>query len=355
MLTAIVGILLGNFLIGTLFAPTLQELRRVLRTFSEIALPFETILGERVPLEERREARKAAARQFSQSYREYTIAFNAFRRLGVVFVVAILVLACLVVWQVHLGVVTLVLAMIVLCAAVLATAFYLQRVMAPAPGQLASIDFLQNNFANLHMSALFDCAEPRIDFGRELDDPVAHFRISQKLLFLGYRFLMAVSNESNSRLYFVAHGQLDSGAKVEQLWTPQLQRFHIPIGDFSLSEAFRTEPSLRLHLWLFVPTPRGWAGESALHPRLLSDRITETFGAQAGIRLALNACSWNSLDEAVDFVHRRLAGITTWRITRLSVAAPNSPQAILRMFKSAIEGSSRRVTSLDYPQGIAVK
>lgn len=355
MLTAIVGILLGNFLIGTLFAPALLELRRVLTSFSEIELPFESILGERVPPDERRVAQKTATRQFNRSYREYMIAFNAFKKLGLVFVVAIVLLACVVVWEARLSVPTRVCVMALLCAAIVGAAFYLQRGIAPTPDQLASIDFLQNNFANLHLSALFDCAEVRVDFGRELHEEVAHFRISQKLLFLGYRFLMVVSNESNSRLYFVAHGQVDGGAKVRHLWTPELQMFYIPVGDFSLSEAIRAEPLLCLHLWLFVPTPKGWGGERVLHPRVLNERITANLGGQTGLRLSLDPCSWDSLDVAVDFVHKRLAGLATWRITRLLVATPNSPQVVLRMFRSTVEDRRGKVTSCDYPHGMNVE
>ncbi len=103
MLTAIVGILLGNFLIATLFAPSLKRLRDVLDKFAQIQLPFESIwpLLEEQPGDDatRRRAAEKATSEFNLYFREYCIAFDPFKRLGYVFVGAILVLVCAVVWQ----------------------------------------------------------------------------------------------------------------------------------------------------------------------------------------------------------------------------------------------------------------
>lgn len=211
MLTAIVGIFLGNFLVGTLFAPALQELRKILRQFSSIKLPHRSARpgAEQMTYEERHHTEEEAAREFNRLFREYSISFKALKKLGGLFALALITLATIVAWQLPISLTARIRLIPCLIAIILVTGLYLQRAFAPTPRQLVSIDFLQNNFANLHLSSLFDCSRLSIDLGRELFESVAHFRIRQNLMFLGYRFLMAVSDETCSQVFYVSYGQLD--------------------------------------------------------------------------------------------------------------------------------------------------
>jgi len=357
MLTAIVGILLGNLLIATLFAPALQKLREILSKFADIQLPHGSAWPgeERMTFKQRHEAEETAARDFNLLYREYQMSFNAFKRVGAVFVAAIIILACVVAWQMTSSIRMRLFWTSLFVVAICYAGLFLQRAIAPAPSQLISIDFLQNNFANLHLSSLFDCSDLHINFGRMLGarDPLAHFSIFQKLMFLGYRFLMTISDQECSRLYFVAYGQMDASVNFQQTWTPEIQTFSIPLGDFSLSEAIRNSESLHLNLWLFIPTPKGWVPEKNLHPRILIEPITEKLGERTGIRLHSSTCVWDSLDTNVDFERRSVAGFAFWKVTRLIVPAANSPQAILRIFQRRVE-QCRRIQCQDYPSGIEV-
>lgn len=357
MLTAIVGILLGNLLIATLFAPAIQNLREILNRFANIQLPARNTLpgAKQMTSEERNNAEETATREFNHLFREYVISFNAFKKVGSIFVSAITVLACVVAWQLSPSIGTRLLWITLFAGAVFGAGLFLQRAIAPSPSQLISIDFLQNNFANLHLSSLFDCSDLHINFGRMLGsrDPLAHFSIFQNLMFLGYKFLMTVSDQACSRLYFVAYGQMGGSVNFQQVWTPEVQTFSIPIGDFSLAEAIRHSESLHLNMWLFIPTPKSWVADKSLHPRILRDEVTERLGNQTGIRLYSNNCGWNSLDDNVDFERRSLLGFSFWKISRLIVPAADSPQAILRMFKSKVE-RCRSIQSQDYPSGIEV-
>jgi len=67
MLTAIVGILLGNLLIATLFAPSLQKLREILGKFADIRLPHQSARPgtERMRAEQRHDAQESAASDFN--------------------------------------------------------------------------------------------------------------------------------------------------------------------------------------------------------------------------------------------------------------------------------------------------
>lgn len=136
------------------------------------------------------------------------------------FVTAIIILACVVAWQMSSNI-----GIRILWMALFVGAIFLQRASAPTPGQLVSIDFLQNNFANLHLSPLFDCSRLHINFGRMLgsDDPLAHFSIYQRFMFLRYKFVMAISDQECSRVYFVAYGQMDTTVNFQQEWTPEIQ------------------------------------------------------------------------------------------------------------------------------------
>lgn len=358
MLSVIVGILLGNLLIGVLFAPALQELRKILRGFSTIQLPYVSVSpgADQMSPQQRYDAEAVATREFNRLFREYTISFAAFKKLGLLFLAAVIVLADTVAWRTPLEIKFRVPLLVSLVGLIVALGFYLQRALTPTPSQLVSIDFLQNNFANLHLSSIFDYSRLRVSLGRKLQDTVAHLSISQGLLFFGYRFLMAVSDERCSRVYFVAYGRLDGRIKYVQIWSPEVQAFSIPLGDFSLSDAIRaTQPNgeLQLHWWLFIPTPRGWTPETRLHPRMLSDNITSNMGGVPGIRLSLDSCSWRSVDNNIEFAHKTVAGFTSWRITRLIVPTVNSPQAILRRFKHDVE-NARGIKWADYPNGIDV-
>lgn len=358
MLTAVVGVLLGNLLIATLFAPALQKLREILAQFAEIELPYESSWpgAERMTDAQRRRAEQAAARDFNRLFREYTMSFGAFKRVGLVFVAAITVLACVVAWQITASTLMRLALMALFVSVVCSTGLFLQRAIAPTPSQLISIDFLQNNFANLHLSSLFNCSDIHINFGRMLGsrDPLAHFGIFQNLMFLGYRFLMAVSDERCSRVYFVSYGSLNSDITFQHMWTPEIQTFNTPLGDFSLMEAIRVDKVLQLNFWLFIPTPRGWAREKNLHPRILTDPITERMGDETAIRFQSSTCTWDSLDANVDFERTFSAGLSRWKLTRLAVPTANSPQAILKAYQRKIE-RCRRIQSYDYPKGIEIK
>ena len=91
-------------------------------------------------------ANEVAAREFNRLFREYTISFAAFKKLGFVFVAAIILLVGTVVWQTPLTVGPRVAFLLLLAGIIFLVGLYLQRSIAPTPAQLASIDFLQNNF-----------------------------------------------------------------------------------------------------------------------------------------------------------------------------------------------------------------
>jgi hypothetical protein len=98
-------------------------------------------------------------------FANYTMSFNAFRKVGVVFIIAIAILACSVAWQMSLTVETFIIRTLFFVGLIVFAGRFLQTAIAPTPVELISIDFLQNNFANLHLSSLFNCSSVHIDPG----------------------------------------------------------------------------------------------------------------------------------------------------------------------------------------------
>ena len=355
MLTAIVGILLGNLLIATLFAPALRRLRDILDKFASIELPYHNLLGEGLTGEQFRQAEAAAGEKFSTLFREYNMSYQAFRKIAAVFVIAIIVLACAVAWQTPLHLAMRFLIMLLSTGTILIVGLFLKTTVAPSPGQLVSIDFLQNNFANLHLESFFNSSRLHVVFGRSLiaSDPVMHFALFQKMVFLGYRFLFAVTNRECSRLYFVSYGQLDSSTDFRHYWTPTTKAFEIPLGDFSFSDALRDCNSLCFHLWLFIPTPKGWQKPGHDHPRFLSEEITTILGDQVGVRLSSGDCKWDSIDAKVDFDRKSFFGCSSYVISRIDVPRPESADVILRRYKEKVE-HCKDTQSEDLPSGVTI-
>lgn len=357
MLTAVVGILLGNLLIANLFAPALQRLRDILAKFACIELPHESLWPDEPQpnQEQRRRTEEAAVNEFNRLFREYEMSFKAFKKIGTVFVASIIILAGVVVWQTPLTLKMRVVATILSVAAIIVVGLFLQQAIAPKASKLVSIDFLENNFANLHLDSFFNCAHLHVNFGRGLasHDPVMHFSIFQRLMFLGYRFLLAVTDEGCAHLYFSSYGYLDSSADFRQYWTPSLKGFEVPLGDFSLSDALLNTNTLSLHLWLFIPTPQGWLKVKADHPRFITEEMTSMMGGRVGIRLSSGNSAWESVDERVDFDRVSRVGHSSWVISRIDASRAHSPQAVLKRFKRDIE-RCRRIRSTDTPTGLTV-
>lgn len=341
MLTAIVGILLGNLLIAILFAPALQRLRDILSKFASIELPHDPSWpDERIQsADERHRLEEKAVDEFNRLFREYEISFKAFQKVGAVFVASIVILACAVIWQLPLTIIARLVISVTSISGILFVGRFLQQAIAPRSSQLVSIDFMQNNFANLHLESFFDCARLHVNFGRGLGshDPVMHFSIFQKLMFLGYKFFLAVTDDTSEKIYFYSYGFLGSSADFRQFWTPEIKAFEVPLGDFSLADALMNTSALRLHFWLFIPTPRGWVKPKVDHPRFVSEDITSTFGDAVGVRLASGNSSWVSVDERVDFDRMVRLGRSLWSITRIDSSQIGQPQGVLQHFKQEIE------------------
>ena len=98
MFSAIVSILIGNFLIGLIFKPALDHLREIREKLLSVVVPLDEVHHRsfrlRVPwnAEEFEEADEASRHEINEILRKYTLAYRSFKRIGIVFLVALLVL-----------------------------------------------------------------------------------------------------------------------------------------------------------------------------------------------------------------------------------------------------------------------
>lgn len=93
MLSAIVSILIGNFLIGLIFKPALDHLREIREKLLSVVVPLDEVHHRSFRLrkpwnaEEFEKADEASRHEINEILRKYTLAYHAFRRIGIVFVV----------------------------------------------------------------------------------------------------------------------------------------------------------------------------------------------------------------------------------------------------------------------------
>src|SRR5579863_4214653 len=101
MLGGLVGAVIGNLLIGTLFAPSLRRLRDAFEKFGLVDFPFEYDRGDEWGRRERfRQAQDAASLKFNYCLRDYAIAFGRCKRIGLVFCASLILLEMVAIWGV---------------------------------------------------------------------------------------------------------------------------------------------------------------------------------------------------------------------------------------------------------------
>ena len=131
MLTALAGILLGNLLIATLFGPALKELRQILMKFERIALPYRPLFDDKnASATDRQDAAEKAATKFNVLFRQYSMSFGAFKKVGLVFTAGIVGLGWLTISRLPVPNSFRILGAIGFAACIAAIGRFLQRAIA---------------------------------------------------------------------------------------------------------------------------------------------------------------------------------------------------------------------------------
>jgi len=126
MLTAIISVFIGNFLVGVIFKPSLERLWSIRGELLDLKFPTSSplreILGrprmDRIELGQRQDD---VRRQVNEIFRKYRLAYNSFRKIGWIFLGAVLLMGLLAISSANLPLTLFLLACLSLTLTLLVT------------------------------------------------------------------------------------------------------------------------------------------------------------------------------------------------------------------------------------------
>jgi len=286
-------------------------------------------------------------RHFTFGLQRQTQTAHRFKRIGIVFLVALLVL-------VNFTIVTAVLRVFgewettVLCVlvtgAILALARWLATDAYPSPGQLLNLDYLVSHFSNIHPESLIRLLN--IAVTRAQEENRSQLFLSCAVHLTGYKFFLLMTNEDESEFYIVSYGKIGGRTKVNYVIDPRFYRWNIPLGDINPQWPNGLSLPVSLHLFVFLPTPVGWSDPSA-HPYFVSHELWAPFpggphGA-AGESLGMTVCSPRSKDRLVEFKRKKNIFGETWELTCIGTTEGNNHfrlRKALRFYRRELENAT---------------
>jgi hypothetical protein len=323
MLPAIISILIGNFLIGLIFKPALDHLREIREELLSVVIPLDEIHARSFRLrrpwraEEFEEADHAARHKINEIFRTYTLAYGSFKRIGIVFLIALLLLVNFTIFA-SFPSVFLYWEAAILCALMTAIILWIARWLAvdayPSPEQLWDQDYLVSHFSNIHPESLIRLLNIGVQRGSE--EGRSQLSLSCAVHVTGYKFFLLMTNEDESQLYLVSYGKVDAKTKVNYVIHPEFYRWNIPLGDINPQWPNGLNLPVWLHLFVFLPTPVGWSDPYA-HPYFVSHELWVTFPFAGGESLGLTVCNPRSRDRLVMFQRKKNIFYESWELTSI--------------------------------------
>jgi hypothetical protein len=353
MFSAIVSILIGNFLIGLIFKPALDHLREIREKLLSVVIPLDEAhhrsfrLREPWNAEAFEKADEASRHEINEILRKYTLAYGSFKRIGIVFLGALLVLVnfttvaavghALAGWETFaLGV--------LFSGTILVLARWLATDAYPSPGQLLNLDYLVSHFSNIHPESLIRLLN--IGATRATEENRSQLFLSCAVHLTGYKFLLLMTNEDESQLSLVSYGTITEKTKVNYVIDPRFYRWNIPLGDINPQWPNGLNLPVSLHLFVFLPTPVGWIDPYA-NPYFVSHELWTPFpggpDGTAGETLGMTVCSPRSKDKLVEFKRKKSAFYESWELTSIGTDEAQNHfrlRRALRFYKHELESAT---------------
>jgi len=261
MLTTIISIFIGNFLIGLLFKPALDHLREVREELLTVSFPtlgprWELFAPKRLDPQAVEDQQASARKTINEIFRRYNLAYKSFVRVGRVFLIALLLLVSAAVWSVELS-----LAWALACCAaailfVFVVAFYLSRDSYPSLQELMTLDHFLNHYSNFHPDIAIDLMQIRAQLVRERNK-TPYLALSSTVHLTGYKCFVAITNEEQTKCPLVVLGKVSRKSKLTHVIEPDFYTWLIRLGDIDSNWPQRLEESVFLHLFVFLPLPAG--------------------------------------------------------------------------------------------------
>lgn len=348
LLPAIISILIGNFLIGLLFKPALERLSEIREELLSVVLPLDEVhmrsfRSKPWDAEKLSEAEETARHALNKIFRKYTLAYRSFKRIGILFLLALRVL-------VYFTIVAAAFALwktLVFCFLVTAVIFGAARVLAadayPSPEQLANLDYLVSHFSNIHPESLIRLLN--IGVQRITWEKQSQLILSCGLHLTGYKFFVVMTNEDESQHHFIAYGKIGANTKVDQVILPDYYRWHVPVGDLDPRWPTGLVLPVWVRLYVFIPTPVGWK-EDAVSPYYVGHELWTPHPGdptRAGETIGLTICSPLSQDREVTFRRSKNALRETREITSINVDSDKRHsrlRKLIRFYRHELENST---------------
>jgi hypothetical protein len=361
MLTAIISVFIGNFLVGVIFKPSLERLWSIRAELLDLKFPttgpLREILGKpRIDADELEKVQSNVRRQVNEIFREYRLAFSSFRKVGWIFLFALFLMSLLAIWSAALPLSTFVAACVTLFLILLAATYYISDDSFPSFEKLHSIDHFSNHYLNFYPDTLIDLMELRVIWSAQAAARPA-LALSSTVQLTGYKFFLAITDFEQTESRLVVLGKITEKTDVlhvigEDLfsWVAKLTE----IDPKEMNGLFGKGNSVWVHLYVFLPMPLGWHSE-AMAPYVMSASILERMGGQTGFVHSAAKCNSSWRENLVKFTRRRSLFFESWNIETID-AEPGKDnykvRKLLWFYHHELENASsvQVIRRFDFPQ-----
>lgn len=347
MLTAIISIFIGNFLIGLLFKPALEHLRDVREELCSVRFPtrnpFELVaalgLGDRAREDDQLQREQESARRvLNEIIRKYRLAYTFFRQVGLVFLGAFLVLANVTVWTLRLKCPWSIVCYVGTSVVVILIVLFFAEEAYPSPSELLTLDHFLNHFSNIHPDVLIDLMEIGVQKVKE-QGKAPYFALSTALHLTGYKVLAALTNQDQSRCFWISLGKVNKGTDVTHVVDPHFYRWYIKLGEINAGWPTGLELPAVLHLFVFMPVPAGWKS-APISPFYVSSDIWVKLGNEPAENQGVEHCHSSLQDKLIRFERKKGRFREKWKITSINSdkgASGYRLREIVRQYKRMLE------------------
>jgi hypothetical protein len=250
------------------------------------------------------EEEEAARHSINETMRGYVLAYSWFKRISLFFLIALLLLVNITI----AGTSPDLWLKLFLCFGTSAIILVSTRLMAheafPPPEELRNLDYLASHSPNFQPESFIRVLDIGVE--RTAETP-SRLCLSCGVHLTGYKYFLVMTNGDESESYFISYGKITARTHVNQIIFADQYRWLIPLGKLDPQWPTGLELPVSIHLFVFIPTPVGWA-DSGSSPYFVSHELWAPFpggSGEAGETLGRTTCNPKSKDRYVSFRRKR--------------------------------------------------
>ena len=261
MLSALITILIGNVILGSLVKPLLDQLRDTRDELKSITLPITNPLWvsfnprKLAPGEVQNDWDKARY-ELNEIYRKYSLAYRPFKKMGLIFLIALVLLANAAIGATSFGLEAKITLGVLTTAAILILSWLISDEVYPSPPQVWNLDYLASHYQNIHPDSFIKLMQIGPLIIRP--DGRSHLALSCAIHLSGYKYFVAMTNEDESKVHCISLGSVGKKTKVTHEVRPDFYHWYISLGEVDSNWPAGLELPVNVHLYIFLPVPAGW-------------------------------------------------------------------------------------------------